>query len=187
MSQFKAGLLLVLHAHLPYIHHPDFEQFMEERWLFEAITETYIPLIKVFKSLEKDKIPFNLTISFSPPLMEMLTSNSLQTKYLNHLSKLIELTEKEIQRTKNEDPKKMQIAKFYRQEFIEAMKIYSDQYNQNILKAFKEFQDKGYIEVITSNGTHSYLPLYREYPEAIRAQLKVAISTFKENFGKVVR
>lgn len=184
MSQFKAGLLLVLHAHLPYIHHPDFEQFMEERWLFEAITETYIPLIKVFKSLEKDKIPFNLTISFSPPLMEMLTSNSLQTKYLNHLSKLIELTEKEIQRTKNEDPKKMQIAKFYRQEFIEAMKIYSDQYNQNILKAFKEFQDKGYIEVITSNGTHSYLPLYREYPEAIRAQLKVAISTFKENFGK---
>ncbi len=106
MSQFKAGLLLVLHAHLPYIHHPDFEQFMEERWLFEAITETYIPLIKVFKSLEKDKIPFNLTISFSPPLMEMLTSNSLQTKYLNHLSKLIELTEKEIQRTKNEDPKK---------------------------------------------------------------------------------
>ena len=37
MSQFKAGLLLVLHAHLPYIHHPDFEQFMEERWLFEVL------------------------------------------------------------------------------------------------------------------------------------------------------
>ena len=112
MSQFKAGLLLVLHAHLPYIHHPDFEQFMEERWLFEAITETYIPLIKVFKSLEKDKIPFNLTISFSPPLMEMLTSNSLQTKYLNHLSKLIELTEKKFKELKMKILKKCKLQNF---------------------------------------------------------------------------
>ncbi|HOB16565.1 MAG TPA: DUF1957 domain-containing protein [Defluviitoga sp.] len=184
MFQIKGNLLLVLHAHLPYIHHPDFEEFLEERWLFEAITETYIPLIKVFKSLEKDQIPFKLTISFSPPLIEMLTSNSLQAKYLKHLSKLIELSEKEVQRTKNENWKKWQTAIHYRQEFIDAMEIYYDQYSQNILKAFKEFQDKGYIEVITCNGTHSYLPFYKEYPEAIRAQLKVAISTFEKNFGK---
>ena len=38
--------MLVLHAHLPYVHHPEYERFLEERWLFEAVTETYIPLIK---------------------------------------------------------------------------------------------------------------------------------------------
>jgi len=180
----KGQILLLLHAHLPYIHHPDFENFMEERWLFEALTETYIPLIKIFKSLEKDNIPFKLTISFSPTLMEMLNLSDLREKYHKHLLKLIELTEKEIIRTKGEDPRIHELAQHYRHELIEDMEIFSEEYNQDILKAFKEFKDKGYIEVITSNGTHGYLPFYRDYPEAINAQIKSAVLTFKKNFGE---
>jgi len=179
----KGKILLLLHAHLPYIHHPDFENFMEERWLFEAITETYIPLIKIFKSLEKDNIPFKLTISFSPTLMEMFNLNDLREKYHKYLLKLIELTEKEIIRTKDEDPRTHELAQHYRRELMEDIDIFSGEYNQDILKAFKEFKDKGYIEVITSNGTHGYLPFYRDYPEAIKAQIKSAVLTFKKYFG----
>ena len=40
-------LALVLHAHLPFVRHPEHEKFLEENWLFEAITETYPPLIQV--------------------------------------------------------------------------------------------------------------------------------------------
>ena len=47
----KGYLNFVLHAHLPYVRHPESELYMEERWLFEAITETYIPLIKYFQKL----------------------------------------------------------------------------------------------------------------------------------------
>ena len=36
-------LALVLHAHLPYVRHPEHPQFLEEDWLYEAITETYLP------------------------------------------------------------------------------------------------------------------------------------------------
>ena len=32
---------IVLHAHLPFVRHPEHEKFLEENWLFEAITETY--------------------------------------------------------------------------------------------------------------------------------------------------
>jgi 1,4-alpha-glucan branching enzyme len=180
----KGKILLLLHAHLPYIHHPDFENFMEERWLFEALTETYIPLIKIFKSLEKDNVPFKLTISLSPALIEMFSLNDLKEKYHKYLLNLIELTEKEIIRTKDEDPRTHRLAQHYRQELIEDLDIFSEEYNQDIIKAFKEFKDKGYIEVITSNGTHGYLPFYREYPEAIRAQIKSAVLTFKKYFGK---
>ncbi|HBT51190.1 MAG TPA: DUF1957 domain-containing protein, partial [Petrotoga sp.] len=183
MKSKKGKILLLLHAHLPYIHHPDFENFMEERWLFEALTETYIPLIKVFKSLEKANIPFKLTISLSPTLMEMLNLNDLREKYHKHLLKLIELTEKEIIRTKFEDPRKYELAQHYRRELMEDMEIFSEEYHQDILKSFKEFKDKGYIEVITSNGTHGYLPFYRDYPEAIRAQIKSAVLTYKKYFG----
>ena len=40
-------LALVLHAHLPFVRHLEHEKFLEENWLFEAITETYPPLIQV--------------------------------------------------------------------------------------------------------------------------------------------
>ncbi len=62
----KGYLALVLHAHLPYVRHPEYESFLEERWFFEAMTETYIPLIKFFDQLIKDKVPFRTTISTVP-------------------------------------------------------------------------------------------------------------------------
>ena len=36
-------LSIILHAHLPYVRHPEHESFFEENWLFEAITECYLP------------------------------------------------------------------------------------------------------------------------------------------------
>jgi 1,4-alpha-glucan branching enzyme len=43
-------LSLVLHAHLPFVRHPEHEKFLEESWLFEAITETYLPLSRCWKA-----------------------------------------------------------------------------------------------------------------------------------------
>ena len=48
----RGYLLLILHAHLPYVRHPEYDRFLEERWFFEAVTETYIPLIKFFDRLQ---------------------------------------------------------------------------------------------------------------------------------------
>ena len=48
----EPGLLaLVLHAHLPWVRHPEYRTFLEETWLFEAITETYLPLLDVLERL----------------------------------------------------------------------------------------------------------------------------------------
>src|SRR5688572_13131063 len=47
-------LSLVLHAHLPFVRHPEHEHFLEESWLFEAITETYLPLLRVLEGWERD-------------------------------------------------------------------------------------------------------------------------------------
>ena len=37
-------LSIVLHAHLPFVRHPEHEKFLEESWLFEAITEAQAEL-----------------------------------------------------------------------------------------------------------------------------------------------
>jgi len=34
----KGALAIVLHAHLPYVRHPEYPEFLEEDWLYEAIT-----------------------------------------------------------------------------------------------------------------------------------------------------
>ena len=52
MIQNKGYVSFVLHAHLPFIHHPESEDYLEEQWLYEAISETYIPLLTNFKKLE---------------------------------------------------------------------------------------------------------------------------------------
>ena len=46
-----ANVNLVLHAHLPYVRHLEYPRFLEEDWLFEALHETYIPLLRVLEDL----------------------------------------------------------------------------------------------------------------------------------------
>ena len=52
MENPKGYVSFVLHAHLPFVHHPENEDYLEEQWLFEAISETYIPLLTKFKLLD---------------------------------------------------------------------------------------------------------------------------------------
>ena len=48
---------LVLHAHLPFVRHPEDPTVMEEQWLYEAITGTYLPLLQMFEGLVADGVP----------------------------------------------------------------------------------------------------------------------------------
>ncbi|NJR76468.1 MAG: DUF1957 domain-containing protein, partial [Scytonema sp. CRU_2_7] len=88
---------LVLHAHLPFVRHPESDYVLEEEWLYEAITETYIPLLRVFEGLKQDGVDFKITMSMTPPLVSMLRDPLLQERYDAHLAKLEELIELEIE------------------------------------------------------------------------------------------
>ncbi|MBF0215890.1 MAG: DUF1957 domain-containing protein [Candidatus Omnitrophica bacterium] len=176
-------LALVLHAHLPFIRHPEHDSFLEENWFFEAITDTYVPLINVFDSLIDDNVDFHITVSLSPTLISMLRDDLLISRYHRHLDKLIQLTELEIQRT-GYDERLNKLAHMYNKRFTETKRVFADKYNNNILTAFKKFQDMGKVEVITCCATHGYLPLMDLYRPAVRAQVEVAVNTYKEVFGK---
>ncbi|MFA6142028.1 MAG: 1,4-alpha-glucan branching protein domain-containing protein [Candidatus Omnitrophota bacterium] len=180
----KGYLAIVLHAHLPYIRHPEFDDFLEEDWLFEAITETYIPLIRVLDGLARDKVDYKLTISLSPTLMSMLMDPHLQSKYIKHIEKLIELSAKEIERTKW-DERFNRLAHMYHNDFCDARRIFVDEYGSNLVNAFKRFQDLGNLEVITCCATHGYLPLMEvERRASVRAQVKVGTDMYQKVFGR---
>jgi 1,4-alpha-glucan branching enzyme len=180
--QEKGYLALVLHAHLPYVRHPEHEYFLEENWFYEAVTEAYIPLIQVFENLLNDRIHFRLTMSFSPPLVSMFADSLLRERYVRSLENLIELAGKEVQRTRFQ-PEFHHLAKMYLDKFTRARHIFVEKYNGNLIKAFKKFQDSGNLEIITSATTHGYLPLMDIHPEAVRTQIQIGVETHKKHFG----
>src|SRR5690606_14499570 len=154
----KGYLCLVLHAHLPYVRHPEHEHFLEEKWLFEAITETYIPLLKVFEQLAEAGVHYRLTMSLTPPLLSMLNDHLLQDRYLNHLEKLIELAAREIERTRWL-PDFNRMAHYYHDMFTFSRWYFAEKCQKNLIAPFRRLQDEGYLELITCGATHGYLPL----------------------------
>src|SRR5689334_8559670 len=109
-----AGYLsFILHAHLPFVRHPEYPEFLEEDWLYEAITEVYLPLIFIFQSLHDAGATPRLAMNVSPPLCEMLADPLLQDRYTRHLENLIELAKKEERRTKKEAAEFHDVAKMY--------------------------------------------------------------------------
>src|SRR5437763_10994476 len=92
-------LALVLHAHLPFVRHPEHERFLEENWLFEAITETYLPLLQLIEGWQREGIRASITLTLSPTLCSMLQDSLLRDRYVGYLERLIELAEKEVHRT----------------------------------------------------------------------------------------
>src|SRR5687768_6062879 len=114
---------LVLHAHLPFVRHPEDPTVMEEAWLYEAITGTYLPLLQQFEGLVSDGVPFRATLSLSPPLITMLTDDLLKERYAEHLDDLIRLAEKEMDRTKHE-PHYRRLAEMYLNRFQQLRHTY---------------------------------------------------------------
>ncbi|MBM3243807.1 MAG: DUF1957 domain-containing protein, partial [Candidatus Omnitrophica bacterium] len=169
----------------PYVRHPEHEDFLEEDWLYEAITETYVPLIAAFERLVRDGVDFRITMTLSPTLVSMLSDPLLQDRYLKHINKLIELASREKERTRWQAQFE-ELASMYLNEFISARDTFL-KYDRNLSLAFKRFQDLGKLEIITCGATHGYLPLMDICKESVRAQVKVAVSHYESVFGKKPR
>jgi 1,4-alpha-glucan branching enzyme len=178
----KGYLCLVLHAHLPFVRHPEHRTFLEEDWLFEAITETYIPLLKVFERLEADGIDYHITISLSPTLVAMLNDWSLQDRYLRRLSGLVDLAAKEVERTRW-DPELNRLALMYHWLFEDTRRTYADKYSRDLISVFRRLSEAGHVELMTCAATHGYLPLMEVNRNAVRAQVEVGCSQHERHFG----
>ena len=144
-------LSLVLHAHLPFVRHPEHERFLEETWLFEAITEAYIPLLQLLERWRRDSLDTRLTLTLTPTLCSMLLDPLLQARYERHLNELIDLAGKEIQRTSLNQPFHA-LALFYQERFTVARDAYLG-CGRDLVGAFRQFQDLGQLEILTSAAT----------------------------------
>lgn len=174
-------LSLVLHAHLPYVRHPEHENFLEENWLYEAITECYIPLLQILERSVRDGMDIRLTLGLSPTLCTMLLDPLLQERYARYLDGLIDLAEKETLRT-HWDKQLNALAEMYLARFRQIRETYVS-VDRNLVEAFGAYQEVDRLEIITTAATHALLPLLQAQPSSIRAQILTARDHYKSCFG----
>src|SRR5437016_663891 len=155
------SLALILHAHLPFVRHPEHEHFLEEDWFFEAITECYVPLVRMMQRLVDDHVPFKLAMSLTPTLCAMLQDKLLCERYVRHLDSLIDLATCERKRNRNH-PALRELADFYFKIFGEARRFLFDACKCDLLATFRELRESGGLEIVASAATHGLLPLLQE-------------------------
>ncbi len=174
---------LILHAHLPFVRHPEHEHFLEEGWFFEAVTESYIPLLRMMRRLADDSVPFKLTMSLTPTLCAMLQDELLRERYVRHLDLLIDLAANE-QKRNRKDPQLRQLADFYFDLFSENRRLFVDEWKCDLLSVFRQLRETGALEIIASAATHGLLPiLQQQAPQAARAQVLIGRDVYADLFG----
>ncbi len=177
----KGYLSLVLHAHLPFIRHPEYPDFLEEDWFYEAMVETYLPLLDIYEKMLAEGVDFRITMSLTPPLCAMMSDELLISRFRHYLNQRIELSDKELTRTK--DTQFFYVAQMYNQKFKRYKNLFEDYYHGQVLNGFKKFQDLGKLEIITCCATHGYLPL-QVHKESVHAQIKIAADDYRRRFDR---
>jgi len=175
--------MLVLHSHLPFVKHPEYEYFLEEHWLYEAISECYLPLLMQLENLNNEGVDTKITVSLTPTLCEMLADDLLKERFEKYLHKMIDLGKKEVVRTESQ-PEFNGSARFYKNKFEQMLDYYSNKLDGKVLNGYVKFRRKGMLEIITCAATHGFLPFMSHFEKGATAQIATAVNNYKKHFGE---
>jgi 1,4-alpha-glucan branching enzyme len=177
------NLCLVLHAHLPFVRHPELDDFIEERWLYEAIRESYLPLIRLLarRAAAPSPGPSRLTLSLSPTLMAMLDDALLRGRARRYLERVAGLADR-LAADYAGDRTRGPIARYYQHLSGENLATWT-QCDGDLIQPFIAAEARGQIELITTTATHAFLPLWKRHLDTTRRQIEVGVAAFRQRIG----
>jgi 1,4-alpha-glucan branching enzyme len=157
-----------------------------EEWIHEALLECYLPLIGAFRRLAS-KVPSSLgvTINITPILAEQLKDPLIVEHFREYLAGRIERAERDVARFSAE-PVRSKAARFHLERYSAARRLFEDELGGDVLRAFRDLETSGHIEVATCAATHGYLPLLDD-EDAVRFQVMTGVESHKRNFGRQPR
>ena len=182
----EKNLVLVLTTNQEYIRHTGEEEqkfAAELNYFFNSISDTYLPLLRMFENLERDNVNFSLSLVISPSSCTLLEDPVVQKQYLEWLDKKIELGKKEIERCSG-NALLLNNAKFTFEKYMED-KIQFLNLNQRVLKKIREYQKKGYIEILATCATSIFMPFYADQEEILNAQVETGLNAYKCFFNEI--
>ncbi len=171
----KGYFSLVLHAHLPYIRHEEAHR-LEERWMYEAISETYIPLLWEVDRLSR---PLGWTVSISPPVIEMLADPLIQERYIEHIEDTLRLIRQELERELAQ--KERDALLFYQERYQDLLNTFLH-WEKDLNRAFRHYKEQGYLDLITCTATHGFSP-HMLSEQAARSEIQTGLNCFERHYG----
>jgi 1,4-alpha-glucan branching enzyme len=170
------ALALVLHAHLPYVRSGE-PGSLEEDWYYQALQECYIPLLRTLETARSDpgQRP-RLTLGLSPTLLSLLSDRVLNRGFLPWLMVRLALL--------SEAPPDLEEPAAALASELETVARDWQACGGELLARFRHLQQAGVLDLITCAATHGYLPLLRDSPEAVRAQLMTAVREHQRLLGE---
>lgn len=155
----NSKLMLVLHSHIPYVKRQGRWPFGEV-WLYEAMAETYIPILRSWNRMREEGLKVSVTLSFSPVLLEQLNSKYIQEEFINYLKEREFLAAEDERYFKARAESEMaRIAAFYYNFYHDIRRDFTTEFNRDIIGMVKQMQKENSLEVIATAATHAYLPL----------------------------
>ncbi len=185
MPQAAGHLAVVLHAHLPFVRHPEHPRFLEESWFFEAVVEVYLPLIQLCEGWVRDRVPARITLSLSTTLCAMLSDSLLLKRTGTYIASRIELLELEHRRT-TWTPDLRSVVEVQHRQWLNTQTQF-DRYQSRFLKVFQTFEQAGILELICCSATHAILPFITPNTGCIEAQIRTAVRHHQHYFGRPPR
>jgi 1,4-alpha-glucan branching enzyme len=176
-------VVLVLHAHLPYVlSHGKWPHGSD--WLMEAACETYIPLLNVLDRLAQEGRPAHFTVGITPILCEMLSSPLFKSELKAYIAEKVRAATVDYRSFLSEEkPERAELARRWREFYTSRLEDFSGVYGEDLIGAFRRLQQEGQIEIIVSAATHAYLPLLSR-DTSILAQVSQGVETYKEHFHR---
>ncbi len=174
--------MLVLHAHLPYVRHPELPEYREETWLFQAVVDCYVPLIASFRSLLGSGVPVRAALSLSPTLLEMWADPLLGERFRTYLERQ-QVFGGELRRRYKGSP--FAEAVVHQCEHLEMVRgFFAGTSLESVLPAFGELESRGALELFTTSATHAFLPAFASCPGALKRQIEVGLRVFERHTGR---
>lgn len=168
------SVCFILHAHLPFGQRPDLPISLEECWLFEAVTDCYLPLLQLIESLPK---PARLALSLSPTLLDMWAQPTFPERYRAHLERLTGILEAEAC-DESHPIERRELAEYYQKQIQTAQAAFFNQWQGNLPAAFGRLAKAGRVELFTTAATHAFLPAHQNSAFTRQLQIGLGVERF---------
>jgi 1,4-alpha-glucan branching enzyme len=179
----RGAFTFVLHSHLPYCRQAGRWPHGEE-WLHEALAETYLPLLVALFDLREEKVPFRLTMGITPVLTEQLADSLVLAHFREYATDRVRRAAADVDRFHIAgEAQQGVLAAFYRDWYQANLDAFEHRFAGDVVGAFRQLQDEGYVEIITCGATHGYLPLLAR-DSSVHAQVAVAVQSYRRHYGR---
>lgn len=178
MSSLGA-FILVLHGHIPYCRRAGYWPHGEV-WLYEAIAETYLPLLSMLDGLQAAGVRCRVLLGFTPILLEQLADTEMLARFEDYVQQRITAAERDA--TQASSNAQVALARWYGERYQAVLADFRGRYNRDIIGGFKRLYQHGAIELMASMATHCYTPLVAR-DSTIHAQIATGLATFERYFG----